>query len=373
MRIVVLGSLAASLKNFRGPLIGALCERSYEVHAVAPSLSSDIVTHGWLTDREVVCHDVHFSRAGLNAIHDLRALLHLIRLLKRIRPHVFLGYTAKAVIWGLLAARLARVPQRVALITGLGYAFTEGSGGLRTLVRLLAYCLYRQALRCATLIFFQNPDDRADFQRMGLIPPGVTVRLVAGSGIDLDRFPMEPLPPGPIRFLLIARLLADKGIREYVEAARLLRRDWPETELHLVGGVDPNPAGIAEAEVRAWHADGDVIWHGHLEDVRPILAQAHVYVLPSYREGTPRTVLEAMATARAVITTDAPGCRETVVDGENGFLVPVRDAKALAKAMERFLIEPALISRMAAASRLIAEQKYDVHKVNGQMLEAMGL
>jgi glycosyltransferase involved in cell wall biosynthesis len=169
------------------------------------------------------------------------------------------------------------------------------------------------------------------------------------------------------------RLAADKGIREYVRAARLLRRDWPQVECHLVGGVDPNPAGIPEAEVRAWHAEGDVTWHGHLEDVRPILAQAHVYVLPSYREGTPRTVLEAMATARAIVTTDAPGCRETVVDGENGFLVPVRDAKALAKAMERFLIDPALISQMGAASRLLAGQKYDVHKVNNQMLSAMGL
>lgn len=373
MNILVVASLSTSLRNFRGPLISALRAGGQEVHAAAPGLLRDAETLNWLVDQGVICHDVQLSRAGLNPLADLRAMLALRQLMLRIAADVFLGYTAKPVIWGLIAARLARVPQRVALITGLGYAFTEGSGGLRRLMRLLTRGLYRVALRRATLIFFQNPDDRADFQRMGLIPPRVTVQLVSGSGIDLDHFPIQPLPPGPVRFLLIARLLADKGIREYVAAARRLRRDWPEAEFHLVGGADPNPAGIAEAEARTWHAHGDVVWHGHLQDVRPILAQAHVYVLPSYREGTPRTVLEAMATARAIITTDAPGCRETVIDGENGFLVPVRDAEALAAAMERFLAEPDLVRRMGDASRRIATEKYDVHKVNAQMLSAMGL
>jgi glycosyltransferase involved in cell wall biosynthesis len=370
---LVVASLSSSLRNFRGPMIAALRKAGHEVHAAAPGLLDDTSTRRWLAALGVICHDVPLARAGLNPFADLRAFLSLRQLIVRAEPDVFFGYTAKPVIWGLLAARLAGVPQRVVLITGLGYAFTEGGGVFRRLVRLLAHGLYRVALPCATLVFFQNPDDRADFERMGLIPPGVPISVVAGSGIDLDQFAMQPLPRGPTRFLLIARLLADKGIREYVRAARLLRRDWPQIECHLVGGVDPNPAGIPEAEVRAWHAEGDVIWHGQLEDVRPILAQAHVYVLPSYREGTPRTVLEAMATARAVITSDAPGCRETVVDGENGFLVPVRDAKALAKAMERFLIEPALISQMGAASRLLAERKYDVHKVNSQMLSAMAV
>lgn len=373
MKTLILASFAASLRNFRGPLISALLAAGHEVHAVAPGLLHDSDTLNWLMERGVICHDVPLSRAGLNPLADLRAMLALRGLMRRLKPDVFIGYTAKPVIWGLIAARLARVPQRVALITGLGYAFTDSAGGLRGLMRLVLSGLYRTALRRATLIFFQNPDDRADFQRMGLIPPQVPVRLVAGSGIDLDHFPIQPLPPGPVRFLLIARLLADKGIREYVAAARLVREDWPGAEFHLIGGTDPNPAGIAEAEVTAWHKDGDVIWHGHLSDVRPLLAQAHVYVLPSYREGTPRTVLEAMATGRAIITTDAPGCRQTVAEGETGFLVPVRDARALAAAMTRFLQEPALIARFGAAGRQRAEAVFDVDRVNAQMLQAMGL
>jgi len=371
--ILLTASLATSLRNFRGPLIVAIREAGHEVHAAAPGLTRDSETLNWLVARGVTCHDVPLSRAGLNPLADLRAMLALRRLMGRHKPDVFLGYTAKPVIWGLIAARLTGVPQRVALITGLGYAFTDSAGGLRGVVRVAARALYRAALRRATLIFFQNPDDRADFQCMGLLPLDVPVRLVAGSGVDLDRFPRQPLPPGPVRFLLIARLLADKGIREYVAAARILRKDWPEVEFHLVGGTDPNPAGIPETEVRAWHAAGDVIWHGHLHDVRSILAQSHVYVLPSYREGTPRTVLEAMATGRAVITTDAPGCRQAVAEGETGLLVPVRDAQALAVAMRRFLEEPALIDRFGVAGRARAEEVFDVNRVNSQMLLAMGL
>lgn len=373
MKTFIVASLASSLRNFRGPLIVAMRAAGHEVHAAAPRLQRDTETLDWLTGQGVICHDVPLSRAGLNPLADLRAMLALRQLMRRIEPDVFLGYTAKPVIWGLLAARLAGVPQRVALITGLGYAFTDSVGGLRGFMRLVLSRLYRTALRRATLIFFQNPDDRADFQRMGLVPSDVPVRLVAGSGIDLNHFPMQPLPPGPVRFLLIARLLEDKGIREYVAAARLLRAEWPEAEFHLVGGTDPNPAGIPEAEVSAWHAAGDVIWHGQKRDVRPLLAAAHVYVLPSYREGTPRTVLEAMATGRAVITTDAPGCRQTVAKGETGYLVPVRDTQALAAAMTRFLQDAALIARFGAAGRARAEAVFDVNRVNAQILQAMGL
>lgn len=373
MKFLALGSHSTSLRNHRGPLLLALQGAGYEVHAAAPELLLDIETRDRLAEQGIICHDVPLSRVGLNPIADLLNMLVLRGLIRRIAPDVFLAYTAKAVIWGLIAARMAGVPKRVALITGLGYAFTGSRRGLRGVVRLFSSVLYRIALRRATHIFFQNPDDRADFQKMGLIPHYVPVHLVAGSGIDLEHFPIQPLPSGPIRFLLIARLLADKGIREYVAAARNLRKYWPETEFHLVGGTDPNPTGIAEAEVKSWHSDGDVIWHGHLSDVRPLLTQCHVFVLPSYREGTPRSVLEAMSSGRAVITTDAPGCRQTVVEGETGFLVPVRDVEALAAAMRRFLNEPALIERLGHAGRVRAEQVFDVSRVNAHMIKSMSL
>lgn len=373
MKTLIVAALATSLRNFRGPLIVAIRAAGHEVHAAAPGLLQDRETHVWLAERGVICHDVPLSRAGLNPLEDLQLMLALRRLIRRVAPDVFLGYTAKAVIWGLIAARLAGVPQRAALITGLGYAFTGRARGLRGFIRLVLIGLYRTALRCATLIFFQNPDDRADFQQMGLIPSGVPVRLIAGSGIDLDQFCLQPLPPGPVHYLLIARLLADKGIREYVAAARILREHWPEVEFHIVGGTDPNPAAIPEAEVKAWQASGDVHWHGAQTDVRPFLARSHVFVLPSYREGTPRTVLEAMATGRAIITSDAPGCRQTVAEGETGFLVPVQDVPALVGAMACFLKEPMLIEHFGAAGRKRAENVYDVNRVNAQMLQAMGL
>jgi glycosyltransferase involved in cell wall biosynthesis len=174
-------------------------------------------------------------------------------------------------------------------------------------------------------------------------------------------------------FLLIARLLRDKGIHEYIDAARSIRQRYPQAVFHLAGWIDSNPAAISKSDLQSWIDDGVIIYHGRLDDVRTVLAACHVYVLPSYREGTPRTVLEAMATGRPVITTDAPGCRETVLDGENGFLVPVANVTALAAAMERFLDDPALIISMGQRSREIAQDKYDVHAVNAAMLNHMGV
>lgn len=373
MRILIVSSFPPSLRNFRGALIGELVRRGHDVHAAAPDLLSDRRTSDWLQSRGVVCHDVPLSRTGLDPVADIRAMLALTRLMRRIGPDIFLGYTIKPVIWGVLAARRAGVPQRVALITGLGYAFTGDARGKRAMLRSLVRRLYTTALRRATLAFFQNQDDHADFVRWGVVPPDLRVEVVNGSGVDTDAFVPVSFPEPPLRFLLIARLLGDKGIREYAAAAANLHERWPEAEFHLVGPLDPNPEGIAEPEVRGWQEAGHLIWHGALDDVRPAVASAHIYVLPSYREGTPRTVLEAMAMGRPVITTDAPGCRETVQHGVNGFLVPVRDANALAGAMERFLRDPGLIAQMGKAARQIAEARYDVRKVNSAMLDAMGI
>ena len=370
---LLVGSLPVSFRNFRGALIASIKEAGCEVHAVAPDLTQEGSTHDWLSDRGVYCHDVFLSRTGLSPWGDLRTLWQLIRIMRGAKPDYFLGYTIKPVIWGLIAAWISKVPNRVALITGLGYAFTGEVRGERALIQKVARGLYRFALGRSTLIFFQNPDDRAEFDSLGLLPPGVPVVVVNGSGVDIQSFVPAEFPPPPLRFLLIARLLGDKGIREYVAAARRVRAIHPDVEFHLVGGLDTNPDAISEAEVQAWHEDGIIVWHGALADVRPAISSAHVYVLPSYREGTPRTVLEAMAMGRPIITSDAPGCRETVIDGENGFLVPVCSVDALVDALMRFIEEPALIRKMGACARQIAEEKYDVHKVNSAMLRAMGL
>jgi glycosyltransferase involved in cell wall biosynthesis len=372
--ILVIAGYAPSLTNFREPLLKTIRKAGNRVIAAAPGLLQDRSVSGRLASLDVDCRNVPLNRTGLNPVADLLLLLNLANLMRVERPEVVLGYTAKPVIFGLLAAATVRVPRRYALITGLGYAFADDGGQRAFLVRSIQMLLYRLALRRATKVFFQNHDDPELFRQLGLLPKGLPIVIVNGSGIDLEQFPRTPVPNAPIRFLLIARLIAAKGIREYARAAALLRERYPTVEFHLVGGLDSNPDHLSAAELRQWQEDRILMWHGEVADVRPHIAACHVYVLPSYyREGTPRSVLEAMAMGRPVITTDAPGCRETVTDGENGFLVPPRTVEPLVEAMERFILHPELIAAMGLRSREIAENKFDVHKVNAQMVREMEL
>lgn len=373
--IFVVAGQAASLVNFRLPLLQRFRELGYEVHACAPNLAKDEVTSRVLVQNGIYLHDVPFERAGMNPLSDLRAARFLYKAMRTARADIVLSYTVKPVIWGILAAAAAKVPHRIALITGLGYAFTGKAQGKRRLVRQVLFGLYRKALKRADHVFFQNPDDAAEFRKLGLIASKVSVSVINGSGVDLDRFRPVPLPPvsEPIRFLLIARMLGDKGIREFSEAAARIKATHPTVQFDLVGGCDANPDSISHQTLRSWEAENRVIWHGVQTDVRTFLAACHVYVLPSYREGTPRSVLEAMATGRAIITTDAPGCRETVVPGVNGFLVPPRDAEGLEQAMRHCLEQPELIQKMGGESLRIVREKYDVIRVNEQMLQDMGL
>jgi glycosyltransferase involved in cell wall biosynthesis len=374
LKVLVLGSFAESLVTFRGPLLKALVAARYEVHAAAPDLLANVDIASKLVSWKVVVHDVPIQRTGTNPIHDLRSLWALRSLMLRFRPDAVLTYTAKPVIYGSLAAALAGVPRRFALVTGLGYAFTGKARGLRAGIKSLLMGLYRLALGRCTRVFFQNPDDRDLFRDLGLLPARVPDTVVSGSGIDVQTFSPAPLPSdSKMTFLLIARLLGDKGVREYAAAARQVRLQHPEVRCQIAGWIDHNPDAIDQSELDGWIADGDIEYLGRLSDVRPAIANSHVYVLPSYREGTPRTVLEAMAMGRPVITTDAPGCRQTVVDGDNGYLVPVQSADALAEAMLKFVEDPSLLARMGSRSRQIAEEKFDVNNVNAVMLQAMDL
>lgn len=374
---LLIASFPDSLLTFRGPLLDALLARGLTVHVAAPDLPAGSDLHRRLLARGLVTHEIPLRRAGMNPLADLRLLLCLWRLLRRIRPDAVLAYTIKPVIYGSLAAWLARTPRRFALITGLGYAFRSSgaaNGGLNPggWLRSLAQRLYRLALRRVDKTFFQNPDDEALFRRLGVLTPLAISVVVNGSGVDLVEYAVAPVPAAP-HFLLIARLLRDKGVREYAEAARRIRGQYLQARFSLVGWIDDSPDAIAQPELDAWVAGGSLKFLGRLADVRPAIAAASVYVLPSYHEGTPRTVLEAMAMGRAIITTDAPGCRETVVDGDNGFLIPVQSVPALADAIARFITEPRLAERMGRRSRQIAEEKYDVRKVNAVMLREMGI
>lgn len=373
MKVLVIASFAESLLKFRGSFLSAIVAQGHAVHVAAPGLSVDIKTGQLLEGLGLCVHKIPIQRAGINPLADLMTMIAMRSLISRIEPDMVLGYTVKPVIYGCLAAWLERVPSRYALITGLGYAFAGRATGLRSLVRSVVQCLYRHALRRAHKVFFQNPDDEALFRKLGLLQPGIPSVVVNGSGIDLASFELVPLPPGQLSFLLLSRLLGDKGVREYAQAAQRVKAKYPQVRFSLAGWLDENPDAIAQSELDAWVQAGSLDFLGRLSDVRPAIQACSVYVLPSYREGTPRTVLEAMAMGRSIITTDAPGCRETVIDGDNGFLVPVKSVDALVAVMERFIKEPNLLERMGKRSRQIAEDKYDVHKVNAVMIREMGL
>lgn len=368
-KVLLLGSYAPSLINFRGPLIAAMAERGHEVFAAAPDIDPGVAAK--LVALGATPVPVVLGRTSLNPVATWRSGRQLREIVTRIAPDVMIAYTIKPVVLGAAAARAAGVPCFAAMITGLGYAFLGGLAPKRLAIRLLAMLMYRRALAASHLAIFQNEDDRSDFRRMRLLPAAIPTLVVNGSGVDLGHFTPQPAP-AEVSFLMIARYLRDKGVREYGAAAARLKAEFPQVPIRLAGWLDEGPDAIGRSELESIVAGG-VEDLGKLDDVRPAIARAGVYVLPSYREGTPRTVLEAMAAGRAVITTDAPGCRSTVVDGENGVLVPVGDSDALYRAMRRFVDEPDLARRMGEASLRLVREKYDVNKVNAAILAAVGL
>ena len=368
-RILVLGGVSESLINFRRNLLERMVADGHQVIACAPNPTQEVIDK--LLEMGVTYQVINLERAGLNPVRDFKSLLELIKLFKKYRPDYFLGYTIKPVIYGSIAAKLTRVPRIFSMIEGLGYAFT-GTGIRRQIFGHIAKVLYRHALKHNTKVFFLNPDDRELFKQLKLVRDAEQQVLLNGIGIDLDEFTPAPLPQA-ISFLLIARLVRDKGVFEYVEAAKIVKKSFPDVNFRLVGFFDKNPSSVTEQDLNDWVESGAIEYLGYLRDVHQAIADCSVYVLPSYREGLPRTVLEAMAMARAVVTTDAPGCRETVDPGVNGQLVPVGDANKLAEAIEYFINNPDDIIRMGQASRRIAEEKYNVHEVNAVILKTMGL
>ncbi|MDO4905415.1 MAG: glycosyltransferase family 4 protein [Lautropia sp.] len=360
--------MAESLVEFRADLIRDLVAKGFEVTgAAAAPLTPEILDEIKALGADFV--PLPLYRTAVNPVKDTVTMLAIARLLRRLRPDVLICYTIKPVIYGGLAVRLSGVKLRfVPMITGLGFAFHGGSR-LRDALTGVASTLYRQAMVPVSTVIFQNPDDRALFLEKGFVAAEKT-KIVNGSGVNLEQYARVPLPPGPqVTFLLAARLLKAKGVREYVAAAELVKKKHPNAHFIIIGRKETSPDAIPSDMIEQW-ADSDVIeYGGGVKDVRPFVARASVCVLPSYSEGLPRTILEALAMARPVIVTDVPGCRETVVPDVNGCLVPARDVQALAKAMERYLEEPSLIERHGEASYQMALDKFDVRKVNIDILK----
>ncbi len=371
MKIIVIASLTKSLMNFRRSLLEEIvASGEHEVITCAPEDDANTISE--LAKRGVGFRQIPMARASTNPISDLRTLCSLISLVRREKPDIVLAYTQKPIIYGGIAARSTPSARFFAMQSGLGFAFSEENRNA-ALKRLVAM-LYRWGVAKAQAVFVFNGDDEAEMRRQRILQAGARVVQVPGSGVDIEQFPARPVPGDPLTFLLVARLMRDKGLYEYASAAKQVRASHPNARFQVLGPFDANPASIDEADLEQWRSDGVIDYLGETGDVRPFLANSTVFVLPSFhREGLPRSILEAMATGRAIITTDAPGCRETVIQGVNGFLIAPRDAGALASAMAKFIEDPALANRMGAESRRLAEQKFNVRIVNDIILRIMGL
>jgi glycosyltransferase involved in cell wall biosynthesis len=362
-RVVLAANSSWNIVNFRAGLIRALKGEGYDPVVIAPREPS---TEQSIAELGVEWLAVPIDRSGMNPLADLRLIARYRRLLKGICPAALLGFTIKPNIYGAIAARSLGIPL-IANVSGLGTAFIRRGPLLALVTRL-----YRFALSRAAVVFFQNPEDRDLFVDRGIVRPG-QARLIPGSGVDLERFAPVPLPEGPPVFLLIARLLGDKGVREFVAAARDLRSGIPEARFQLLGPLDEgNRTAIARSELDRWVNDEDIEYLGETGDVRPFVAAATAVVLPSYREGLPRTLLEAGAMERPLIATDVPGCRQVVADGINGFLCRTKDAESLADAMRRLAqLDLSRIRAMGAESRRKVVSEYSEAAVFRAYLDAL--
>jgi glycosyltransferase involved in cell wall biosynthesis len=377
MKVIILGNQARSMVNFWTVLIRSLLATGHDVLCLVPAEGGKDAAPWTDSLAALGARLAHYplDRKGLNPLRDLSTLLALAAFFRKEQADLLFASTIKPVIYGSLAASLAGTPakeQRHVMITGLGYMFEADSPFKRILTRL-ACLLYRLALSRVHTVFFQNEEDKATFDRLALVPSGVNPAMSRGTGVDLHRFAPAPLPEGPPVFLLMGRLLEAKGLRDDHAAASLLKRRYPDARFRLLGPPEQGPGAVPPDTVRAWHAEGTVEYLGEAGDVRPYIAAAHVLVLPSYREGTPTAVMEGMSMGRAVVVSDVPGCRETVREGENGFLIPARDARALARGMERFLLDADLAQHMGLAGRRRAEEDFDATRVAKHIMEVMGL
>ncbi|MCL2670820.1 MAG: glycosyltransferase family 4 protein [Clostridiales bacterium] len=366
-KVAVLCCDAPTLLTLRLDLLRDFMRAGLETTVLAPA---DPKTERALLAEGLSFIPVPLDRNGTKVSADIKAARAVKKVLQALQPDLLFCFHAKAVVYGLPAAKVAKVPARFALINGLGSVLMHRGTDLRgKLLRRLLLFQYRYALKRARTVFFQNPDNAKLFVDGGIVDPD-KLRILNGSGVNLENFLPTPLP-NEKRFLFVGRFLADKGLPEFLEAARRLTREGLPATFAMAGYYDSNPSAMQPEDVEPYIRDGSVQFLGFLKDIRPALCDCYAFVLPSHHEGTPRSALEAMATGRAIITTDAPGCRETVRDGRNGFLLPVGNVDALADAMRKLAGDRELAKRMGKRSREYAQERFDVREVNRVILEEL--
>lgn len=371
--ILIFASYGPSLINFRLHLIKKLLSKGYKVSVASPIDNFSINLQDELKNLGVNLNFFSLSRTGLNIFKDLKSISQIYKIIKSTKPNIIISYTAKPVIYSGLLLKFFPKISYFPLITGLGFAFTEINLFKQKLIKFLMIKLYQAALLGSKKVIFQNKDDQYLFYKLKIINKKKISNIVNGSGVDLNSYPLSSLPSKPI-FLMISRLLIDKGVREYVSAAKIVRSNYPEVRFQLAGYLDDNPSAVSYDELKSWIEGGDIEYLGEHKSVQHILKSCRYFVLPSYREGTPRSTLEALSTGRPIITTDVPGCRETVINMKNGLIVPVKNSVALANAMINFVEEKdEKIKKMAQESFLLAKTKYEINKVNQSILDIMNL
>lgn len=365
-RILLIASFDGSLIRFRGDFIKSLVDDGFEVFAAAPSFAEKNSKR----IKELGATPIQFNlqRTGLNPIKDFKSIRELKSIIKDNKIDLVFPYTVKPVIYGSMAANMCNIPV-VSLITGLGYTFTGLSSKARLLQRFNE-TLYKLSIRKNKYIVFQNTDDHQLLLDRKVISKKQKVGFVSGSGINLDKFRFkEKSPSDKVSFLFIARLIKEKGVALYMEAAKTLKAKYPKAEFHLIGAPEISPSAISEEELKRLHKEGIIIFHGKQRNIEEHLHEKDIFVLPSYyREGLPRTSLEACACGNPIITTDSVGCRESVKEGVNGFLIEPQNLDALIKPMEYFITNPNKIKEMGINSRKYAEERFDVNIINNDLI-----
>jgi glycosyltransferase involved in cell wall biosynthesis len=357
-KILISANTSWYLYNFRLPLLRELVSRGCKVHALAPHDSYAEK----LEEISIEHIPINITRSGLNPFADIALFSQFLSIYRRLKPDIVQHFTVKPVIYGTLAAHVCRVPHIFNMVPGMGYVFT-GTNIKKFWVQKVVRLLYKSTLNFSQHVFFQNQDDRDYFLRYSLVDPGIT-SIVSGTGVDTEKFhPTRKNKKGGITFVMAARMLWDKGVGEYVEAARIVKSKYPNSQFWMLGPVDmENPKGIKLEQLQAWNGEGVVRYFGMTDSIKTYLSEADVIVLPSYyREGIPLSLLEGAAMGMPIITTDSPGCREVVMKGQrqNGFLIPIKDPQALAAAMEQLTKNPALVSKMGKESRNLVKRKFD--------------
>lgn len=373
--IIIIGTVASSFYGFRAELIESLIELDYSVYAFTSEFCKNELEK--IEKLGAIPIPYKLNRGGVNPLADIKSTLDLAKAIKSINPDIVFSYFVKPVIFGTLAAKIAQVPKIVGMLEGLGYSFTEQPEGISRkakIIKSIQIALYKVALPKLDDLIFLNSDDPQDLVKKYSIKVK-NIHVLGGIGLDLESYTYQS-PPNTniINFVFIGRLLKEKGIHEFISATKLVKKDYPNAKFTVLGAIDEaNPGALKKYELDQLISSGIIDYPGHVDNVTDWIANSHVFVLPSYREGVPRSTQEAMAIGRPIITTDVPGCRETVIDGVNGFLVEKWNPEALSKKMVYFIVNSEQIEKMGLESYKIAKEKFDAHKVNKRLLKILGI